>query len=161
MSESSTRARISNMWSGITGVVTHAYQIPRVLQDANLPEVVIFPGRAVYDSSNDLGEQMVKETRIYEMVLYVSKAAFGTEGSLQLDADSFFDQVKQYFLARPGLEINAPGAQQSESVYDSTLLGDSGLQVGPYPLAGQGSPEYVQIRWQLQVEEVEAILYAD
>lgn len=161
MSESSTRLRISNMWDGIAGVVTHYYQIPRVLQDAELPGVVIFPGRSVYDSSNELGEQMVKDTRIYEMVLYLSKALYGVEGQIEIQADPFFDQVKLYFLARPGLELDAQGASQSESVYDSMLLGDGGLQVGPYPLSGQGSPDYIQIRWQLQVEEVMEIDYAD
>lgn len=160
MSESTTRLRIANMWNGVTGVTTHYYNIPRVLQDAELPGVVIFPGRAVYDSSS-FGEQIVKETRIYEMVLYLAKALFGSEGQLEVQADPFFDQVKLYFLAHPGLELDAEGATQSESVYDSTLLGDGGLTVGPYPLAGQGSPDYIQIRWQLQVEEVEPIAYRD
>ena len=160
MSESTTRLRIANMWQGITGVVTHYYQIPRALQDAELPGVVIFPGAATYDREI-LGEEMVLDTRVYEMVLYLSKAQFGTEGQLEVQADPFFDQVRDYFLARPGLELEAQGAQQSESAYDAVILGDGGLQVGAYPLSGQGSPDYIQIRWRLQVKEVATISYQD
>ena len=160
MSESTTRLRIANMWQGITGVVTHYYQIPRALQDAELPGVVIFPGAATSDREI-LGEEMVLDTRVYEMVLYLSKAQFGTEGQLEVQADPFFDQVRDYFLARPGLELEAQGAQQSESAYDAVILGDGGLQVGAYPLSGQGSPDYIQIRWRLQVKEVATISYQD
>lgn len=160
MSESTTRLRIANMWDGITGVVTHYYQIPRVLQDAELPGVVIFPGAATYDTDS-FGDQMVLDTRIYEMVLYLAKASFGTEGQLEVQADPFFDQVRDYFLARPGLELDAETTHQSETQYDSQLLGDSGLQVGPYPLAGAESASYIQIRWRLQVKELAAVTYHD
>lgn len=161
MSESTVRKRIANMWNGITGVQTHYYQIPRKLNDAELPGVVIFPGAATYDNTDALGEQMVLDTRIYEMVLYLAKAQFDTEGQLEIDADPFFDQVRDYFLARPGLELDAQGTTQSESVYDSNILGDGGLQIGPYPIQGQGSPDYIQIRWRLQVREVAAVAYHD
>jgi len=160
MSEGTTRLRITNMWSFIGGVRTTYYQIPRVLQDADLPGVVIFPGAATYDKVV-LGEEMDIDTRIYEMVLYLAKAQFGTEGQLEVQADPYFDQVRDYFLARPGLELDAQGATQSESAYDAVILGDGGLQVGPYPLSGQGSPDYIQIRWRLQVKEVATISYQD
>lgn len=160
MSERTTRQRIANMWNSITGVKTAYLQIPRALQDAELPGAVIFPGAALYDTDT-LGDQMVDVIRVYEMILYIERAAFGTEGQGQLDADTFFDQVSTFFLARPGLELPAQGANQVESAYDALLLGDNGLQVGPYPLQGQGSPDYVQIRWRLQVKEVAPILYAD
>jgi hypothetical protein len=160
MSVATTRRRIANMWAGVTGVRTVYYEIPRVLQDAELPGVVIFPGSATYDTDY-LGDQMVLEARGYEMVLYLSRAAFETEGQLEIAADPFFNQVRDYFLARPGLEIDAQGAAQSESQYQALVTGDDGLQVGPYPLAGVGSPDYVQIRWHLQVREVAAIAYHD
>jgi hypothetical protein len=159
MSESTTRKRIVNVWHGVTGVKKYFYQIPRVLQDAELPALVVFPGRAVYDAQWG-GEQMVKETREFLMVLYLAKAGYGTEGQLEIQADPFFDQVRDFFLARPGLELDSEGAAQSESVYDSAITGDGGLQVGPYPLSGPDSPEYVQIRWTLTVDEVAAITYS-
>lgn len=158
MTESTTRLRIANMWNGVTGIVTHYYQIPRALQDAELPGVVIFPGAASYDTDS-FGDQMVLDTRIYEMVLYLAKASFGTEGQLEVQADPFFDQVRDYFLGRPGLELDSEGATQSEAQYDSQLLGDGGLQVGPYPLAGADSPTYIQIRWRLQVKELAPVTY--
>lgn len=160
MSESSTRQRIANMWNGINGVQTHYYQIPLALNDAELPGVVIFPGAAMYDTDS-LGDEMDLDTRIYEMVLYLIEAAFDTEGQPQLNADPFFDSVKSYFTARPGLELDTQGAHQSESAFNAKLLGDSGLVVGPYPLAGQGSPDYVQIRWRLQVQEITQVQYKD
>lgn len=153
------RQRLCNMWEeGITGVVTTYYQIPRVLQDAALPGVVVFPAAAEYDRET-FGEQLEMETRIYEMVLYVEKAAYGTEGQTELNTDTYFDQVKPYFDARPGLELDSQGANQSFSVYQSHILGDGGFQVGPYPLAGQGSPDYVQIRWRLQVMNLSPVVY--
>ena len=52
LTERELRQRICNMWKeGITGVETTYYQIPRVLQDAMLPGVVVFPGAAEYDRS--------------------------------------------------------------------------------------------------------------
>lgn len=159
ITEREIRQRICNMWhEGITGVVTTFYQIPRALQDAQLPGVVVFPAAAEYDRET-YGEQLEMETRIYEMVLYIEKAAFGTEGQTELDADTYFDQVKPYFDARPGLELDSQGTNQAFSVYQSHILGDGGFQVGPYPLQGQDSPQYVQIRWRLQVMNLSQVIY--
>lgn len=159
MSEQTTRLRIANMWASINGVVTPFLQIPRVLQDAQLPASVVFPGQATYDTDT-LGDQMVLETRTYDMVLYVANAAFDTSGQLEIQTDPFFAAVRDYFLARPGLELDGEGAHQVEIQFNSQLLGDGGLQVGPYPLSG-GTTDYIQIRWQLRVQEVAAITYHD
>ena len=159
MTEQSTRQRIAAMWGEINGVQTAFTQIPRALQDAQLPASVVFPGRATH--SKDETEEFIDETRIYRMVLYISNAGLGTSGQGQIEADPFFDSVLAYFTARPGLELNAEGAHQSASVLDAELLNDGGLQVGPYPIAGQGTPEFVQIGWDLQVKEVIAINYQD
>jgi hypothetical protein len=160
MSESTTRKRIVNMWSNVTGVRTWFYQIPRKLLDAQLPAVVVFPGAATYDTDIE-GEQIVIDTRLYEMCLYIERASLDTEGQGEINADPFFDAVRDYFLARPGLELDSEGAHQSESQFDSALLGDSGLSVGPYPLSGQDSPNYIQIRFRLQVKELAAVTYHD
>jgi len=160
MSEATTRARIAAMWGEINGVRTAYANIPRVLQDAALPGAVVFPGRATH-SKSDLGEQLIHEIRVYRMVLYLSKAAFGTEGQLEIETDPFFDTVLQHFAARPGLELNSEGANQTYSVLTVELLNDTGLVVGPYPLSGQGSDEYVQVGWDLQVEEIIEITYED
>lgn len=159
MSEVTTRKRIAAMWGEINGVRTAYANIPRALQDAALPGAVVFPGRATH--AKDETEAFIHETRIYRMVLYIEKAAFGTEGQGEIDADPFFDSVLLHFAARPGLELNSEGAQQSESVLDAEMLTDGGLQVGPYPLAGQGTPDYIQIAWDLQVTELIEVNYQD
>ncbi len=97
------------------------------------------------------------------MVLYVANAQFGASGQGELQADEYFDVVLQHFAARPGLELDSEGAQQGESAWNAALLGDGGLQVGPYPLqgSGEGIPDYIQVSWDLQVEEIIAIDYED
>lgn len=166
MSESATRKRIAAMWGEINGVQTAFTQIPRRLQDAQLPASVVFPGVAThnYGPGSDDTEQFIRETRTYKMILYISNASFGTSGQGEIDADPFFDDVLGHFSARPGLELNKEAASQSYSVLNAALLTDGGLQVGPYPLGGSGtepSPDYIQIGWDLQVEEIIEIVYRD
>lgn len=160
MSESTTRNRIARMWAEINGVQTPFMEIPRRLQVAQLPAAVIFPGKATHDK-NSLGNQMVLETRIYKMVLYIAEAGLDTSGQSEINADPFFDTVLQHFESRPGLELKSEGANQTYSVLNAETPVDGGLQVGPYPIAGQGSPEYVQIQWDMKVEEIIEIVYGD
>lgn len=160
MSEATTRLRIARMAAEITGIRTPYQQIPRVLQDAELPGLVVFPGAATNDKTT-FGNEINYQIRTYELVLYLQKAQFDTEGQGQLNVDPFFDAVTTHYLARPGLEIDAEGAAQSENEYDSMLLGDDGLQVGPYPISGPQSPDYLQIRFRLQVKELAGIVYQD
>lgn len=160
MSESATRTRIAHMLGEINGIVTPFVNIPRRLQDAQLPASVVFPGRATH-SKTDLGEQLIAENRIYKIVLYINNAEFGAAGQTEIQADPFFDTVIQHFAARPGLELDSEGANQTYSVLTTALLGDSGLTVGSYPLAGQGGDEYIQISFDLQVQEIIEIVYHD
>src|SRR5579885_1854199 len=104
MPESTTRLRIARMCGEIAGINTAFLNIPRALQAAHLPACVVWPGQADY--ADDLGEQEILETRIYEIVLYLDEARFGTEGQGQLEADPFFDAVRDHFRARPGLELD-------------------------------------------------------
>lgn len=158
MSEQVARVRIAAMCGAINGVRTAFTQIPRVLQDAQLPAFVVFPGEATYDRNTE-SEQMVLETRTYNLILYISNARFDTSGALEIEADPFFTAVRDYFLARPGLELDSQGNNQTESAFLAVLLGDGGLQVGPYPIGGDET--YIQIRWRLQVQEIAAINYRD
>lgn len=150
------------MFAFISGVVTPFTNIPRVLQDAQLPASVVFNGAATYDK-HKFGNDMVEETRIYQLMLFVQNAAYGTTGSLQIDCDPFFEAVRNYFLARPGLELDSDPNPKIPSAFDAELLGDGGFSVGPYPLNASESDatKYVQIRWQLQVKEIAQIDYAD
>lgn len=157
-----TRIYIAAMFQFIPGVRTAFTNIPRVLQDAELPASVVFNGPATYDK-HTLGEQMVRETRTYQLMLFVQNAAFDTMGQSQIDCDPFFQAVRNYFLARPGLALESDPDPKIPAVEDAELLGDGGYSVGPYPLnaGGTGATNYVQIRWQLQVREIAQIDYAD
>lgn len=164
MTEAIQRARIAAMCGAINGVQTAFTNIPRELQDAQLPAFVVFPGPATYDRDT-LGESMLLIVREYNLILYVNNAQFGTEGQTQIEVDPFFDAVWTYFAARPGLELDSEGPTgQSVSEYIAILLSDGGLQVGPYPIGGGGATppkDYIQIRWRLQVKEAVPVQYAD
>ena len=156
-----TRVRIAGMCQLIPGVQTGFTNIPRTLKDAQLPAFVIFPGPASFDNYAE-GQDIVQETRTYRLTLYVQNAAFGTEGSIEIDTDPFFTSVRDYFLARPGLELDTDPNPKIPAVFNAKLLGDGGFQIGPYPLTGgQGATDYIQITWQLQVVELAQIDYAD
>lgn len=157
-----TRIRIAGLCGLINGIQTAFTQIPRMVQDAQLPAMVIIPGPATYDYAVE-SAQILTETRVYQLVLLVQNAAFGTSGDDQLQADPFFNAVRDYFAARPGLELDTQAEPRIPAVLDAKLLGDGGLGIGPYPLGGGGpdTPNYVQIRWQLQVRELAPIYYRD
>lgn len=157
-----TRIRLAGLLGLINGVQTAFPNIPRILQDAELPAFVIFNGPASYDK-HKFGNDTVDEKRIYRLVLYIERAEFDTEGQPQLNTDYFFQAVRDYLLARPGLELDTEANPQIGVAFDAELLGDGGFSVGPYPLnaSGPGVPQYVQIQWQLQIEELAQITYAD
>lgn len=156
-----TRIRIAGICGLINGVRTAFTNIPRVLQDAQLPAFVIFPGPATFDTYEE-GQDIVKETRLYRLTLYVQNAAFGTTGDLEINTDPFFTSVRDFFLARPGLELDTDPNPKIPSAFNAKLLGDGGYQIGPYPLTGgAGTTDYIQIAWQLQVIELAQINYAD
>lgn len=156
------RTRIAHMCGEISGVQTAFVNIPRTIKPAQCPASVVFPGRATH-SKTDLGEQLIHEIRIYKIVLYVDMAQFGVEGQTELETDPFFDSFLQHFAARPGLELDSEGAQQSVSVLNTALQTDGGLQVGPYPLGSATTPppDFVQIQWDLEVEDIVEIDYQD
>lgn len=163
MSELITRKRIVTVArETVTGVETFFDNIPRVLQVAQLPALVVFPGAAVLESLGSDGDALVvQEARLYELVLYVAQANLGTEGQGEIECDPYFQSMERAFLARPGLELPSEGNEQTYSCLQSTLLGDGGLQSGPYPVSGQDGPEYLQIHWQLRIEEVDSVAYRD
>lgn len=155
MSVATTRRRLIDMWSRIAGVRTAYDVIPRQLQAADLPGLVIFPAEATYDTDSQ-GDQTNVVTRIYRMVLYLEEAQFNVEGQIQVDADPFFDRVCAYFLGRPQLTLDG-ATEPQDSIFNSKLLGDNGFQIGPYPLTAD--KQYALIEWRLQVVELADIDY--
>lgn len=157
-----TRIVIAGLCSLIPGVRTSFTQIPRMVQDAQLPAMIVLPGPASFDNVIE-SVQMVLETRIYQLVLLVQNAAFGTSGDLELQCDPFFKSVRDFFFARPGLEeLDTQGVPKIPSVLNAKLLGDNGLNIGAFPFqGGSDTPEYVQIIWRLQVQEIVPVNFAD
>jgi hypothetical protein len=150
MSVATTRRRLIDHWARINGVKTAHDSIPRKLQIAQLPSVVIFPAEAALDTDYTYGEQIVRERRVYRMVLYLEEMPLNEEHQLQIEADPFFEAVKDRFVNRPQLLLDDnPGG---DAVLDSNLLGDGGLQVGPYPL--QSDSAYLLIEWRIEVIEL-------
>lgn len=150
MSVATTRRRLVDHWARISGVRTAFDSIPRKLQIAQLPGVVIFPAEATLDSDYSYGEQTVRERRVYRMVLYLEEMPLNEGDQLQIEADPFFEAVKARFVNRPQLTLDDD--PNSDAVLDSNLLGDGGLQVGPYPL--QSDSAYLLIEWRIEVIEL-------
>lgn len=151
-----TSARIAAMAALIPGIQTAFASIPRVVQDAELPAVVIFPGEATYDVDT-FGDNDVVETRLYRILFLIQKAAYGTETQAQVAIEPFFNTIRDYFLARPGLELTGATLPQVV-VYDSVMLGDSGYQIIGYPDA---QSSYAAIEYRLSVKEWSAVAYQD
>ena len=158
MSVTTTTARLAALWRNIDGVQKVFDKIPRVVQDAELPAVIILPGEATYDTDAP-GDNDVLITRTYRMLLLVFNAGLGTEGKAQTAAEPFFDRVRDYFLARPGLELY--GAADPQVVeYNARLLSDSGFIYQAYP-GGTNSPEYGAIEFRQQVQTWASVVYQD
>lgn len=157
MSVATTRRRLVAIWQRITGVRTAYDNIPRKLQAAQLPGVVIFPADALYDTDIQ-GDDTNVETRQYRMVLYLCEVAFEGEGDLQIDADPFFETVKNHFLARPQLTLDN-ATEPQDVVYNARLVGDAGFQIGTYPLTAD--KQYALIEWRLEVKEVGNVSYVN
>lgn len=129
--------------------------IPRVIQDANIPAAVIFPGEATYDTEI-AGDQTLTTTRLYRVVLFIQDAQLGTTTQGQVVTAPFFDAIINYFIARPGL----PSPSNTQDVVGETALsGDGGYQLTEYPL---GSAKfYHSVEFRLTVIESTNISYAD
>ncbi len=156
MSVVTTSARIAAMAQLIPGITVAFPSIPRVVQDAELPAVVVFPGEATYDVDT-FGDNDVVETRLYRVLFLIQKAAYGTEDQAQVAIEPFFNTIRDYFLARPGLELTGATLPQTV-VYNSTMIGDSGYQIIGYP---DQQSSYAAIEYRLSVIEFAEVNYAD
>lgn len=156
MTVQETTERIATLCGNIEGVRTAFTQIPRIISNAQVPAVVIFPGEATYDVTT-MGEQMVLEPRIYRIVLFYAEAAFGTQGQSQIGIEPMFTRIRDYFLARPGLSL----PDDASVIYDATMQGDSGFQLIDYASGQDKLTQWAAIEFRLEVREVSPILYQD
>lgn len=144
---------INNDPGGVGGVQAFA-QIPREIQDAGLPAIVILPGPAAYDTDS-MGDEIVVEKRIYNLHFFYSRVDVGTEGEAQAALVPYFSRIRNFFVARPGL-WDAEAVQPEDVQFDSRLIGDQGFEKIQY-----GANAFYGIRFQLEVTEIAAIEYAD
>lgn len=124
---------------------------PRAIQDAQLPVVLIETGAAQYDIVS-YSEEMVAENRVYRLRLYVFKATLGTPGLSEETVRPYIDVIRDYFLARPGLELDTDVPPKG-IVARAVLQSDTGVVVLQY-----GEP-FVGVEFQLSVTEIKTIGY--
>lgn len=148
------RERIAAMGETITGIEKTFARPPRVLQNAELPALVVFVGRSTYNLLSH-GEQMNMDNRVYDVVLYAASAGDGTEGQSEEECETLMERVKAHYIATPGLELSG----SSLSVYDTEMLGDSGIQYLRYPLNAPNAKAYIGSVFQIRVSDLEEIDY--
>lgn len=134
MTISTTTQRLAAMYALIPGINKSFAYVPRILSPAQLPAVIIEPGEASYEIAPQ-GFDMVMETRIYRGNMFWDKALFGTEQQLESSLLPLIDSIIDYFLQRPGLELDTADDPQVV-VFDSTILRDSGFIERTYPDGG-------------------------
>lgn len=167
MTIATTTVRLAAMYqllldntAGITPNVKRAFPyIPRILSPAQLPAVVIEPGEASYEIAPQ-GFDMVMETRIYRAHFYFDLALFGTETQLESMLLPLIDSIIDYFLQRPGLELD--GADEPQIVvFDSTLLRDGGFTQKEYPTGNSTSSIFGGFTFYHQVRELRRNAFKD
>lgn len=159
MSVDTTIVRMAAMWRNIPGIVTVFENIPRVIHPAECPCVVIFPGEATYDTDS-MGDNDGIEPRTYRPTLFVRPTFMGIEEQGQEEIEPFFALARDYFLARPGLELDGE-TEPGVVVYEARFRGDGGYQVLPYPTGATELMDFAAIEWRHEVKEWFNITYAD
>lgn len=159
MSVDTTTTRMAAMWRNIPGIQKAFDTIPRVILPAECPCVVFFPGEATYDTDT-YGDNDGMEERIYRPTVFVRPAFMGVEGQVQNEVEPFFERIRDYLLARPGLELDGE-TQPGVVVYEARLMGDSGFQVISYPTASDQVADFGAIEFRQRVREWFTITYAD
>lgn len=150
-----TSARLAANYGEILGIRRAFEYIPRVIQIAELPAVVIFPG-GVVDVNDD--DEMVIEVRDYIGMLLISPVGMGTETQGQILTEPLFDRVRDYFIQRHGLELDTPQETPQIVVFNASFEGDDGFQILQYPL--NGTP-YAGIQFRHRITEYADITYKD
>lgn len=159
MTVSTTTQRLAAMYALIPGInKTFAY-IPRILSPAQLPAVIIEPGEASYDMFME-SPDTVMETRVYRGNFFFDLALFGTEQQTESGVLPLIDSIIDYFLQRPGLELD--GATEPQVVvFDSTMLRDGGFVRIDYPAGGDKVTTFGGFVFSHQVRELRRNAFKD
>jgi hypothetical protein len=148
------RTRLAAMQRNITGIKKAFDKIPRTIERTELPCFVNLVGAGNYDLQT-YGRQMVRDVRTYRMLLFVKEVSDDTESAAEEACYPFFDRVRSYFLARPGLELDGespPGL----TALDALLQGDSGVQIITY-----AQKRYAGIEFRILIPTLYEITYKD
>lgn len=147
------RARLAAIERQIPGITWAFDRIPASLNNAELPAFVNRVAEARYNQAT-FGEQAISEERLYLAELYVAELETGAEGQSEDMTTALIDTVRDFFLARPQLQLDG----STEAVYRAVLESDTGAVVGiEYPI-GSGK-RYAGIRFSLRVYELHRINY--
>ena len=152
MPDVDAKERLATLYGQIEGITKATAKVPRVILDAQLPCLIVFPRVSTITRE---GNDTAREVREYGCVLFVEKALFGTAQQGYIEANPFYDRVRDFFLARPGLDLDG----SADVVFDSEFLGDNGLMLDNFP--PQSPDVYFAIEFRHRVIELIEINYED
>lgn len=158
MNISETIAKIAVLAGNVSGINTAFNYIPRTLKPAQTPAVIIFPGRASGDLTT-FGENIYDETRDYRIVLFKALAAFGTETQQEVEIFPIFEALRDYFIARPGLQLTS--SEVNPVVLQARVIGDNGYAITDYPADANQTAPFATMELLLRVRDVHPINYQD
>lgn len=156
MTVATTTTRLSQMYRLIPGITTAYTYIPRTLQTAQLPAIVIEPGQAAYDTDN-WGTEMVMSIETYRATLFYDQALFGTETQSETGLLPLIDSIKTYFFQRPGLQLDTLSDPQADVVFNAKIVGSSGYRIQSYPVGGDKVADFATVSFTHQVSELSQI----
>lgn len=134
--------------------------IPRTLNSTDLPALVVFPGTLLKRTQNAGAPMMVEETRNYDMIFFFAQARLGSEDSSQITVAPWFDRIPEWFIARPGLELDNDD-EQEQVAFTSTLLNDNGYEVIEYPTGTDKIMPFAAMRQPIQVVTIRKVIMQD
>lgn len=124
----------------------HRY-LPRVLNHADLPAFVTWPGSADYSGKTNDSMGVV---RVYPIRLYVVSLADGTANEAETKAEQHIDSVATFLASRPRLELNHVGLNY---ILSSQVTGDAGFFGAYYPDPPQtpNAPQFLTLEWRWRI----------
>jgi len=152
MTTATVTQRLTDMYELIPGITKAFQYIPRTLQPAYLPAVVIYPGEAAYDWES-VGDGMVRTTEVYRATLYYDQAAFGTETQSETGLLPLIDSIKDYFFQRPGLQLDALADPQADVVFNARLVRSGGYQLATYATGKDTQSDFAAVTFTHEVTE--------
>lgn len=157
MNTSEVTARLAAMYELIPGITKAFTYIPRTLQPAYLPAVIIYPGEALYDTDT-VGDGTVQSIELYRAVLYFDQSLFGTENQTETGVLPMIDAIKDYFFERPGLQLDTLPKPESDVVFNARLIRSGGYQLTSYATGTDKQTDYGSVTFTHQVTNLARIV---